>query len=376
MISPAAFYRCLLDYGIDFFSGVPDSLLKDFCAYVADHSETGQHVICANEGNAIAMATGYYLATGKPALVYMQNSGLGNALNPLLSLTDKEVYGIPMLLLIGWRGESNIKDEPQHVKQGRVQNALLKAAEIPYYVICGDNTDYDRIIVDAIDESLAIKNPVAIIVRKGTFEEYTLTHTEFSSDNRMFREEAISLMLDYLKDCVIISTTGKTSRELFELRVKRNDKIQDFLTVGSMGHSSSIAAAIALQKPDKRVVCFDGDGTLIMHMGSLAVIGNLAPTNYIHVLLNNQCHESVGGQKTASASINFGQLSLSVGFRFFFQVTDPIELGSVFLRCQKLKGPLFIEVLIKKGSRKDLGRPTSSPAENKASFMDKLKSLC
>ena len=266
MIDVKEAYEALVQSGIGMFTGVPDSLLKNICAYITDTAPKEKHIIAANEGNAVGIAAGHYLATGKPALVYMQNSGLGNTVNPLLSLADEKVYSIPMVLMIGWRGEPGVHDEPQHVKQGEVTLALLDAMQIPY-IILEEVSQIAPIVASAMER----KAPTAIVIRKGTFGSYKLKNAR-TNDNPLSREDALKLVIDHLQqDDVIVSTTGKLSRELFEYREARHDGHgHDFLTVGSMGHSSSIALGIALEKPQRRVFCFDGDGAFIMHTGALA----------------------------------------------------------------------------------------------------------
>ncbi|MCB5231338.1 MAG: phosphonopyruvate decarboxylase [Candidatus Cloacimonas sp.] len=374
MIDPKYFYEVLYDNGVDFFTGVPDSLLKEFCAYISDTCNEKDHVICANEGNAVAMGVGSFLATGKVPLVYMQNSGLGNAINPLLSLADNAVYGIPMVLLIGWRGEPGIKDEPQHAKQGMVQNDLLQAMKLPYTVISSETKDVEKLIKEIVDKAAANSSPVAIVVKKRTFSEYKSSNKKEECFS-LSREEAIKTILEADNTYSIVSTTGKTSRELYEVREKRGEISQDFLTVGSMGHSSSIAAGIALRLPEKKVMCIDGDGALLMHMGALPVIGKLAPRNFVHVIMNNQCHESVGGQSTAVDNLDLELLARAAGYNKYFVANDKEELSKCIKEIDSSKGPVFLEVRVKKGSRSDLGRPKSTPAENKVSFIKKLRDL-
>jgi phosphonopyruvate decarboxylase len=374
MIDVKDFYNHLKESGIGFFAGVPDSLLKEFCAYVDDYSLEAEHITCANEGNAIAMAAGYHLASSKVGLVYMQNSGLGNATNPLLSLVDREVYGIPMILMIGWRGEPGVKDEPQHVKQGRVQLALLEAMEIPYEVIDAQSADYKEIITSLQERALRESRPVAIVVRKGAFSEYK-KQNKAKCEYSLSREEALEAILEADSSYAIVSTTGKTSRELYEIRERRGEKAQDFLTVGSMGHSSSIAASIALAITEMRVMCIDGDGALLMHMGALAVIGSLKPENFVHVLINNYCHESVGGQKSAIAALDIDLLAKAAGYRLYLCAENKEELTRAILEIKEMEGPVFLEVRVKAGSRADLGRPKSSTVENKTAFMQKLGSI-
>ena len=287
MIDVKETYEALIGSGIDMFTGVPDSLLKNICAYITDTTPRERHIIAANEGNAVGIAAGHYLATGKPALVYMQNSGLGNTVNPLLSLADEKVYSIPMVLMIGWRGEPGVHDEPQHAKQGEVTLALLDAMQIPY-IILEDVGQIGPQVALAVNR----KSPVAIVVRKGTFGSYKLKNAS-KNDYELSREQAMKLVVDHLRaDDIIVSTTGKLSRELFEYREARQQGHgHDFLTVGSMGHSSSIALGIALEKPQRRVFCFDGDGAFIMHTGALGIVASMKPRNFYHILFNNNAHE-------------------------------------------------------------------------------------
>lgn len=366
MIHPAFFCECLAIAGITFYTGVPDSLLKSLCAYLDDNFDAAHHIISSNEGSAIGIAAGHYLATGCPAVVYMQNSGFGNALNPLLSLADPDVYGIPMLLLIGWRGEPNSPDEPQHVKQGRIQTALLEAAEIPYQIIEG-NEDISKVLEDLP----LVDRPVALLIKKGSFAEYSCSSQ--LCEATMLREEALEIILSMVGEHTFISTTGKSSRELYELRVARHEYPRDFLTVGSMGHSSSIALGIALAAKEKKVICLDGDGAMLMHLGTLSTIGQLAPPNYIHILLNNGCHESVGGQATAAKGIDFASLVRAMGYKHYLMAHDSSSLKQALEQITTHEGPLFLEIKLKPGSRKNLGRPTSSPKQNKEMFMEHLE---
>ena len=291
MIQPQAFIEKLRQGGVEFFAGVPDSLLKNLCAYITDNVSRENNIIAANEGGAVALAAGYYLATGKTGCVYMQNSGEGNAVNPLLSLMDAEVYRMPLLLVIGWRGEPGVHDEPQHVKQGKVTLSLLETMGIPYAVL---DENWEGQVVEALRVIQETNGIYALIVRKGTFEEYMLQRESLSS-LPLSREEAIQIVVDKLKkDDIVVSTTGMISRELFEYReAKGQGHAHDFLTVGSMGHASQIALGIALQKPKRRVVVFDGDGAMLMHMGGMAIIGDYCPKNLVHIVFNNGAHDSV-----------------------------------------------------------------------------------
>lgn len=373
MISPGDFFEILKANGITFFTGVPDSLLKDFCAYVTDHSAKHDHIINSNEGAAIALASGHYIATGKPALVYMQNSGLGNAVNPLLSLADKEVYGIPMLLLIGWRGEPGKKDEPQHIKQGRVMLNMLDAMEIPYDVINASTGSIEEKIQKGCLHMIENNCPYAIIISAGTFEEYSLK-SDYVTTYPLSREDAIKIILENLnEEDVIISTTGKTSREVFEYREKKIEGHQnDLLTVGSMGHCSQTALGIALKNKGKKVYVLDGDGAVIMQMGSLAITGTHAPENFKHIIINNGAHDSVGGQPTVGFQIDFSLIANACGYKLTLKAETEAQVKEELSKLKQSKGPSLLEIRVNKGARKDLGRPTLSPVENKKSLMEFL----
>ena len=294
MIRPSTFYDMLIQNGTDFFAGVPDSLLKNFCAYITDNAPAEKHIISANEGSAAALAAGYHFATGKIPLIYMQNSGEGNMINPLLSLVDPDVYSVPMLIVIGGRGEPGVHDEPQHVKQGKVTCALLDAMQVPYEVLGTDEADLPAVLEKAYAYIRKNSAPFALVIRKGTFDEYTLKNN-VTVTGSMSREQAIEkIMLSADERTVFVSTTGMASRELYELREKHGmGHERDFLTVGSMGHASQIALSIAMQKKDRSVYCIDGDGAAIMQMGGLATIGTRSPSNMVHFVLNNGAHLSL-----------------------------------------------------------------------------------
>lgn len=373
-IQPLQFFRLLADNNVNFFTGVPDSLLKQLCLCIDDNVSNDKHIIAANEGNAIALATGYHLGTGKMALVYMQNSGLGNAINPLLSLADPEVYSIPMLMLIGWRGEPGVKDEPQHVKQGKVQLDLLDSINLRYDIISADDAEWKQKITKGIDVAISENRPYAIVVKKGTFEKYDVVEDKAETD-LMTREEALEILLQHIpNDAVIVSTTGKTSREIFEIREKNNKPhFKDFLTVGSMGHCSSIALGIALAQPKRKVICIDGDGALLMHLGALTTVGKIQPSNFYHILMNNYVHESVGGQKTAIDSIDVKGIVNSTNYRNIIGIDTTDELSKNLSDFFKNSGPNFLEIKLKPGSRTDLGRPTIKPIDNKHNLIEFLK---
>ena len=373
MIRPEYFIETLRAEGIDCFAGVPDSLLKNLCAYITDHFDAAHNIIAANEGAAVGIAAGHYLATGRPACVYMQNSGEGNTINPLASLTDQEVYHIPLLLLIGWRGRPGVHDEPQHVKQGKVTTGLLNVMGINYEVLAKEEEQAGKQIAKAI-KALQHKDPFALVIEKDTFEEYKLQKVE-ENPLTLSREEAIQTVAAAIgeKDC-IVSTTGMISRELFEYRAAMSQGHErDFLTVGSMGHASQIALGIALAQPDRRVWCFDGDGAAIMHLGSMAIVANKAPKNYVHVVFNNGAHDSVGGQPTVGLKIDLPSVAKDVGYKAALTVENPADLQSALHEVKMQEGPSFLEVKVKKGHRKDLGRPTTTPIQNKEAFMTFLQ---
>ena len=369
-IKPTDFFDQLAIHGVDFFSGVPDSLLKEFCLCIDDRIPSDKHIITANEGNAVALAAGYYLANKTLPLVYMQNSGLGNAVNPLLSLCDPEVYSIPMLVMIGWRGEPGVKDEPQHVKQGKIQLELLETMDIPYVTISKDDEQFAMKISNAVEIAKNESRPAVLLIKKGTFEKYSKEIQKFN-DQRMNREEALEIILEDLDyNTIVVSTTGKTSREIFEIREKKGQSHQqDFLTVGSMGHCSAIALGIALAKPHRQVVCIDGDGAMLMHLGSLTSIATLKPKNFRHILINNKVHESVGGQETAAKNLDMSAIVKALGASKIFKAETPTELNANITDFTTCVGPSFLEVKIRPGSRAGLGRPTIKPVDNKKDFM-------
>ena len=372
MIQPQAFIEKLRQGGVEFFAGVPDSLLKNLCAYITDNVSRENNIIAANEGGAVALAAGYHLATGKTGCVYMQNSGEGNAVNPLLSLMDAEVYRMPLLLVIGWRGEPGVHDEPQHVKQGKVTLSLLETMGIPYAVL---DENWEGQVVEALRVIQETNGIYALIVRKGTFEEYMLQRESLSS-LPLSREEAIQIVVDKLKkDDIVVSTTGMISRELFEYReAKGQGHAHDFLTVGSMGHASQIALGIALQKPKRRVVVFDGDGAMLMHMGGMAIIGDYNPTNLVHLVFNNGAHDSVGGQPTVGQKIDVETLAKAVGYEDVSTVDTQMSLMFAMNHVNHavIEGASLINVLVHKGNRADLGRPTTTPQQNKEALMKEL----
>jgi len=426
MLESNKFIKYLSDIGVSFFAGVPDSLLSGFCASLAENVDAHHHVIAANEGNAVALAAGYHMATGKVPCVYLQNSGLGNTINPLISLADPSVYSFPMLLLIGWRGEPRVVDEPQHVRQGELTIPLLDTLGIPNFTLPKDDHDAVAAIEHALRLAKSETRPVAILVKKGTFA--TSTNDQGQKDpqreaqlagacdsnersewqrlrtkdkglspqfhsaaggprttdygprandkGQLTRERAIELITEEISpQDMVVSTTGKASRELYEIRECRGEShSSDFLVVGSMGHASQIAAGVALAKSGKRVVCLDGDGALLMHMGGVAVNASLDIPNFRHIILNNGVHDSVGGMPTVGLSMSVDDMAGACGYAEVVSVKDEDELLSALPEFMMKDGPSLMNVIIKPGARKDLGRPAITPLVCKENFMKQLQS--
>lgn len=363
--------------GSDFYTGVPDSQLKALCNFLMNEYgiDPHHHIIAANEGNCTALAAGYHLATGKVPVVYMQNSGEGNIINPVASLLNDKVYAIPVIFIIGWRGEPSIHDEPQHIYQGEVTVKLLEDMDIKPFVIGKDTTEDELAEVMAdFREVLASGKSVAFVVRKGA-----LTYdgkVEYKNDNTMIREEIIHHIADVTGEDPIISTTGKASRELFETRTARAQSHQyDFLTVGSMGHSSSIALGVALNKPEQKIWCIDGDGAVLMHMGAMAVVGANAPANLVHVVINNGAHETVGGMPTVASQIDLVAIAKACGYPNAIRVETFEDLDRELAAAKARNELSLIEVACSIGARDDLGRPTTTALENKENFMNYLNTL-
>lgn len=387
--------------GANFYTGVPDSLLSVLCdSLIREYGDDmTHHVIAANEGNAVALAAGYHLATGKVGVVYMQNSGEGNAVNPICSLLHPDVYGIPCLFVIGWRGEPGKKDEPQHVYQGKVTHQQMEVLGIKCFTLTSETTvDELKKALTEFKDIFSRGQSAAIVVSKGalTSDESPL---KFNNNCTLKREQALELILNNTsKETVFVSTTGKTSRELFELREKlvnftdksnntesNNSTLknriheQDFLTVGSMGHASSIALGIALQMPDKQIFCIDGDGAALMHMGAMATIGQSRVKNYVHIVINNGAHESVGGFPTTSTKVDFVSTAKNYGYRKIWSVTSETELITALKEIgsdsskKTQSGAYFLEIKCSQGSRSDLGRPTLTAEQNKLNFMKMLQ---
>ena len=358
---------------VEFFTGVPDSQLKPLCDYLMNRfGISSHHIIAANEGNCTALAAGYHLATNMIPVVYMQNSGIGNIINPVASLLNDKVYAIPCIFVVGWRGEPGIHDEPQHVFQGEITEKLLQDMDIDAYIVGKETVEEDIAAkMQEYGELLKAGKSVAFIIRKGALSYDG--QVNYHNENLMLREEIIRHIVDVADKDVIISTTGKASRELFEIREEKGQKHQyDFLTVGSMGHSSSIALSVALNKPDKKIWCVDGDGAALMHMGAMAVIGNNHPSNMVHIIINNGAHETVGGMPTVAAGIDFVNIAKACGYPGAISVDSFNALDMVLDRAKNRDGLMLIEIKCSIGARDNLGRPTIAAVKNKRDFMEFL----
>lgn len=370
-INTAEFYDHLTSRGVELFAGVPDSLLQDLCACIYDRTPREMNIVTANEGNAVGIACGYHVSTGKYAAVYLQNSGLGNLVNPVMSLAHREVYSIPMLLIIGWRGEPGVKDEPQHVAQGRLTPEMLDSMEVPYTI--ADPAHWQDQVDDLLESMKSTNAPVALLVRKGAFTPYSLTQEDAKPELALTREEALAAVLEAVgPDAFIVSTTGKASREVFELRELRGEgHARDFLTVGGMGHSSSIAMGACLGTGEL-VYCIDGDGSFLMHMGAAPVIAQTVRDNFRYILINNGAHESVGGQPTVGFGIDIPMILKGAGFEHVELITNADEIPQAVARtAHQPRSAIVIETL--QGSRPDLGRPTVPPAANKVDMMKEFE---
>lgn len=359
----------------DFYTGVPDSQLKELCNYLLNTYgiDPSHHVIAANEGNCVAIAAGYYLATGRVPVIYMQNSGEGNVINPIASLLNDKVCAIPVIFIIGWRGEPCMSDEPQHIYQGKVTLKLLRDMDIRFFIV-DKATDENaiKLEIDRFQENFAKGKSFAFVVRKDVFNYDK--KIEYKNEYTITREDAIKHIVHISGNDPIVSTTGKISRELYEIReANGKDHQYDFLTVGSMGHSSSIALGIAVNKPKMRIWCIDGDGAVLMHMGAMAVIGAISPKNLIHVVINNEAHESVGGLPTVAKKNDLVGIAKACGYSNVVSVNNIKDLDRALCDAKKIEKLSMIEIKCSISSRKDLGRPTYTPLENRISFMEYLK---
>ena len=374
MIDTLRFYNTIVGSGIEFFTGVPDSLLKEFCFCVTDNTKSQNHIINTNEGSAVGLSIGYNLATGKTPLVYLQNSGLGNIINPYTSLSHKSVFNIPMLFFIGWRGEPGYVDEPQHRFQGKITESLLRLLEIDYEVLDTDTLKSINQITRIIKNIEIEKTTKAVLIKTNTFAKYNFKPKK--NKNVLEREKCISLILSNLRPGdIIISTTGKTSREVYETKGNNNYLFPSFYTIGGMGHCNQVSLGIA-NNSTKRVFCFDGDASSLMHLGSLGITGMNAKHNFHHIIFNNGSHESVGGQPTIANKVNFKLLSKSIGYKNYVLLDNEIGFNQWADSIDNLKeGPTMIEIKIKSKSRSNLGRPNENPLEQKESFLNQFNGI-
>lgn len=373
MVDQKQLFDSLQEMGVDFFTGVPDSLLNNFCLYLTQNIPDGQHVMAANEGNAVAIAAGHYMATGNIPLVYMQNSGIGNATNPLLSLTHDCVYGIPMILVIGWRGDPSISDHVQHRKQGELTPVLMKDMDIPYDILDSDDTVIDK-FAWAVSKAREISSPVALIAQKAILTE-KVKKQEYPSSKLMNREDAVSAVVDVLgSDAIYLGTTGRATREVHEqLKEHGVGEGHEFQNVGSMGHVSSVGLGLALAKPGKRIVVFDGDAAVVMHMGALATNCRYKAGNMIHIVLNNGVNESVGGQPSAGYVVNLTEIAAACGYRTpGHAVETKDELQTIIRDFEQGGMPLFIDVHVRQGIRSDMPKLNIDHKAQKEALMKNL----
>ena len=373
MVDQSQLFEALDNLGVKFFTGVPDSLLNDFCLYLVNNIPDGRHVMAANEGNAIAIAAGNYMATGNIPVVYMQNSGIGNATNPLLSLTHDCVYGIPMILVIGWRGDPSINDHAQHKKQGELTPVLMKDMDIPYEILDADDTVVDK-FAWAVAKAKEISSPVALIAKKAILTQKEKKQT-YANSKLMNREEAVAAVVDVLgEDAIYLGTTGRATREVHEqLKVHGVGEGHEWQNVGSMGHVSSVGLGLALARPDKRIVVFDGDAAAVMHMGALATNCRYKAGNMVHIVLNNGVNESVGGQPSAGYLIDLTTVAKACGYRTVgHAVETKEELQSIVRDNQTGEMPLFIEVHVRQGIRSDMPKLTIDHKAQKEALMRNL----
>ena len=375
-MKPEVFFQVLKEQGVEFYTGVPDSTLKHFCFFMDSQTSQNSHIIAANEGSAIGIATGYYLSTGKVPLVYMQNSGFGNALNPITSLVDESVFSIPMIIMMGWRGEPGVKDAIQHKKDGEVQEDILKSLNLSYTHISDDLVKMKNQMEDIFDSVKNNNEPHVILVSKNYFQRFNSQQAVIDKAKFLTREMALTHIINNIEDDdVVVSTTGKCSRELYEIRKKHSmNPDRDLRIVGSMGHVSSVALGLSINISNQ-IICIDGDGSLIMHMGTLPTIGKYSKNNFKHVILNNFSHDSVGGQDTSSNYIDYENLAYSTSYKNYFQIDNKASFVDIFKSFRASEGPSFLEIVVSKGSNENLTRPKTTPLDNRKYFMNFLKNI-
>ncbi len=413
MLSCENFRRICGKHGFDFFSGVPDSTFRSWMTYLdtggnKSHLEIGgkggsgdpdlTNIIAVNECEAAAICAGYHLSTGKIGVLYMQNDGFGKTVNPLSSLCNPEVYSIPILLMIGWRGEPGKKDAIQHHRMGKILQPLLDLLDIPHEIMPSRIEEADRVLEKAREYMEKNSRPFAVIVRKGTFEDSLLedslpgkaTHGTHVAEQPVLesrslgREETLGIIMKHLEshldgEEIIVSTTGKLSRELFEYSSgRKKGSGNDFYNIGAMGCAQSIALGIALQRKDRKVFVFDGDGSILMQMGALVTAGHYSPDNLFHFVFDNGAHDSTGGQPTCSDTVDLTRVAAACNYRYAETVNDAEGLRDAMRRiilkgAAGVEGPAMLVVKVKKGARDDLTRPDREPVEYKEEFMRALE---
>ena len=355
MIEVNSLVSLLKKNNCDFFTGVPDSVLKELSIKLQNKNKK-KHIIATNEGSAVSLGIGHYLSTKRVPCIYMQNSGLSNALNPLISIAHKRVYSIPLILVIGWRGSPRIKDEPQHNIKGEITENILKLLNIKYTILRSNNdlNKFDKQIKLAKKKS----SIVACLIEQGTLTKNKKTNKKkdfYNLDKEIFLK---TLLLTLKKNTKIISSTGFNSREIMYLRKKfKITNGRDFYMVGGMGHTSSVALGYSLSNK-KNVICIDGDGSLLMHLGSIKTAGTFANKNFKYILLNNNSHDSVGNQSTYANNVNFEKLSKSLGFKKFYSIKNKINLKKKIKTFLSEKELSFLEIKISNSKIKKLPRPT------------------
>lgn len=354
MASIEKFMTTLIESGIEFFTGVPDSYLNGFCDYLIQNIDVENNIITANEGNAIGVAAGHFLATQKSALVYMQNSGLGNAINPLASLADEKVYQIPMILLIGWRGEPGTGDWPQHEMQGAITTKLLDDLEIPYGILSDKDEENIPLVKKAVAMTQKRKRFALIAPNKVLTAK---KENRIDSSYPLSRSQVMDIILDHLPENTIYSaSTGRLTRELYHLRTAREENHQsDYLNVGSMGHASSVALGIALENKERLVACLDGDCATLMHMGALAMVSKYKAPNFIHIMFNNGAHESVGGQPSVGFKLDFTKIAEGAGYETIGKfVSTESEIIAALQKLLATNNASFLEIRIHQGIDKSI----------------------
>lgn len=379
MIPSAAFIEHLRGLDYSHYAGVPCSYLKPFINYVIGDPSLG-YIGAASEGEAVGISLGAYLA-GRKTVTMCQNSGLGNMVNPLTSLNYP--FRIPTLLITTWRGEPGHPDEPQHVLMGQITHRLLETLQIPWRPFPTEESQIAPVMAEAEASMRERQLPFALVMSENSVAEHDLkspsqaqrlvphvsSQLRLESKARMIRTEALQAVLESLTGReAILATTGKTGRELFTLA----DRPNHLYVVGGMGTASAIGFGVARALPRQPVVVIDGDGAALMKLGALATIGYYQPANLLHIVLDNESHDSTGGQHTASSVVRFAEMAAAANYRRAAAADDPGEVRALVKAMSQLPGPSLLHIKIRPGSPKNLGRPTVKPHEVKERFMQFL----